>query len=499
MPHSPRIAIAGLGTESSTFSLGRTDAEAFHPYRGEGVYDFYDFFEEGGPVRSRAEWLPTMVGKAISGPRVAAEAYRELSAELLERLAALGPIDALYLDLHGAMSVEGMDDAEGDLITRIRAVIGRRPLVSASMDLHGNVSPVLAHASDLITCYRMAPHEDAMLTKRRAVTKLLDRLESQRGRPLKAWIPVPVLLPGEKTSTRVEPARSLYARVPEVEARPGVVDAAIWIGYAWADEPRCHAVVMVTGDDAGVVGSSAEELARAFWSVRDEFDFVGPTASFEEALDRATAEGAAAPFFLSDSGDNPTAGGSGDTTWALHRILAHERARERRVIYASIPDPGAIEEACRVGLGGRFHRAVGALVDDTHAGPVQLDGIVTALREGDRLAGDEAVVAVGSVSVVLTRHRKPYHLERDFTQLGLDPRGSDIVVVKIGYLEPQLHDMAADWILALTPGGVDQDLVRLGHRRIRRPMHPYDAFPTDPDLRVRWIPAADLPLPEGLA
>lgn len=120
--------------------------------------------------------------------------------------------------------------------------------------------------------------------------------------------------------------------------------------------------------------------------------------------------------------------------------------------------------------------------------------MVHAVWHGDRDAGTEVVLRVGSVYVILTRLRKPYHYEHDFTGPALDPRGADIVVVKIGYLEPELFDMSADWKMALTPGGVDQDLLRLGHRRIRRPVFPFDPEMPDPDLTARIIPPSNTPL-----
>ena len=226
------------------------------------------------------------------------------------------------------MSVEGMDDAEGDLIKAIRDAVGEEPIVSASMDLHGNVSMDLFEGCDLLTCYRMAPHEDALESRERAARNLVERIVSGAGKPAKALVHVPVLLPGEKTSTRIEPAKSLYAMIPPIEDRPGILDAAIWIGFAWADQPRCKAAVVVTGDDAEDVAAQAGVLA-----------------------------------------------------------------------------------------------------------------------------------------------------------LGLDPRDADVVVVKIGYLEPDLYDAQRGWMMALTPGGVDQDLERLGHTKINRPMFPFDDFTVEPDLR----------------
>ncbi|WP_019356667.1 M81 family metallopeptidase [Streptomyces sp. AA1529] len=492
----PVIAIAGLGIESSTFSPARTLAPAFHPSRGEEVLERYPFLAPGRELREAAEWHGALVGKSLPGGTVTAAAWEELTGELIERLAALPEPDGLWYDIHGAMTVEGVDDAEAVLLKRIRATVGPRVTVSTSMDLHGNVSRELVHRSDLITCYRMAPHEDHMETKERAARNLVDLLASGAPRPAKAWVPVPVLLAGEQTSTRVEPARSVYAAVEEVEAADGVTDAAIWVGYAWADEPRNRAAVVVTGPDGDAVAAGAERLARGFWDARHDFDFVAPTGTFDGILDEALASDRR-PFYVSDTGDNPTAGGAGDVTWGLTRLLERPEFQQDdgpTVLYASLPGPEAVETAVAAGVGATVTVTAGAEVDDRHAGPVTLTGVVHAVRHGDRDAGTEVVIRVGSVHAILTRLRKPYHHEHDFTDLGLDPRGADIVIVKIGYLEPELAEMSTGWKMALTPGGVDQDLVRLGHHRIRRPMFPFDRGMADPDLRARRIPASDQPL-----
>jgi microcystin degradation protein MlrC len=336
----------------------------------------------------------------------------------------------------------------------------------------------------------MAPHEDAMDTKQRAVDYLLERIESGKGKPpFKAYISIPILLPGEKTSTRIEPAKSLYAAVAPASKQKGIVDAAIWIGYAWADEPRNHAVVMVTGDDSNVVKTTAEQLAAHFWKVRNEFVFVAPTASLDEALTKALASDKQ-PFFISDSGDNPTAGGAGDVTWTITEILNRPEFKKEdgpSLIYASVPGPELVQKAIKAGKGNMVDGYAGAVVDNRYAPPVHLKGIVEAITYGDKNAEVEVVVKVGSVYVIVTQKRKPYHYEKDFTSLGLEPRKAKIVVVKIGYLQPELYNMRADWILALTPGGVDQDLERLPYKRIERPMFPLDKNMQDPDLSVKWI------------
>lgn len=490
----PRIAIAGLAIESSTFSPALTHEEAFHAKYGEKVFTSYPFLSAGAPLRQKASWFPTVIGKALPGGTVTREAYESLVKQTLAALVKNAPYDGLFLDIHGAMSVVGLEDPEGDFIIRIREVLGKEVLISTSMDLHGNVSWRLAENTDLITCYRMAPHEDAMETKERAVRNLIERIESGKGKPAyKAWIPVPILLPGEKTSTRIEPAKSIYAAVEPATRQAGVIDAAIWVGYAWADEPRNHAVVMVTGDDKKAVSKTAEKLAQSFWKARADFEFVAPTATLKESLDKAVIS-TKHPFFISDSGDNPTAGGAGDVTWTLREILARPEFKTEQgpsLIYASIPGPELVEKALAVGIGNTIEGYVGAQVDARFAPPVQLVGTVEAIKKGDVNAEVEVVVKVGSVHVIVTKKRKPYHLERDFTDLGLNPRKSNIVVVKIGYLVPELYDMRADWLLALTPGGVDQDLERLGYKHIKRPMFPLDKDMKTPDLSAQWVPLSD--------
>ncbi len=197
---------------------------------------------------------------------------------------------------------------------------------------------------------------------------------------------------------------------------------------------------------------------------------------------------------LSDMGDNPTAGGAGDVTWTLTELLKREefhKPRGKSLIYAASPGPQLVEQALEVGVGGKVSALVGAEIDDRFAPPLLLTGEVTTIKQGDVHAETEVVVKVGNASVIVTKKRKPYHNESDFTELGLDPRNTDIVVVKIGYLVPELYNMRGDWIMALTPGGVDQDLERLGHKRIIRPMFPLDVDMEHPDLSARLLRASD--------
>ena len=150
-----------------------------------------------------------------------------------------------------------------------------------------------------------------------------------------------------------------------------------------------------------------------------------------------------------------------------------------------------MQKAITARVGGHVEGTAGAAVDARYAPPVHISGRVEAIQEGDKDAEAEVVVKVGSVHVIVTKKRKPYHYEADITRLGLNRRKTDIVVGKIGYFQPERYEMRADWIMALTPGGVDQDLERLPYKHIQRPMYPLDNDMKDPDLKARLVPSSD--------
>ena len=484
----PRIGVAGIMVENSTFLPHRAimvARENFMP----------DYLHPDSILGQGAVWLPALMGGAQGRGLITRESYEEFVSNALEIIKANMPYDAFWFYIHGACSVEGLDDVEGDFLQRIRGVIGHDALVTTTMDLHGNVSWRLAMYTDLITTFRTAPHDDARESHRRGVVNLLERLHTGKGRPAyKAWVAVPILLSGEWTSTRVEPAKSLYAMVPEVEAMPGVIDAGIWIGYVWADERRSQGVVMVYGDDKRQVEVGARKLAQKFWDVRHEFDFEAPAFPLEEALEIAIASDKK-PFFISDMGDNPGGGGSGEVTWTLARVLRHPEFQKpdgKSLLYQSIHAPGMIDIARRAGIGGHAEGYAGAILDYSYEPPIWLSGtVVWVTPEPDQTTGGRAnpvaVIKIGNVYVVIANNGTP---SPNLTGSGIDPREMDIVMVKQGYLVPHWFNMQADWVMAKTRGGVDQDFASLPYKRVIRPIFPLDPDMSDPELNVIFVPSA---------
>ena len=460
-----RIAVGGIHTECSTYNPLLATEVDFTVLRGAELTQAADF-------ACLADWdwqiAPTLHARAIPGGPVERATYERFKAEFLERLAAALPIDGLYLALHGAMKVDGLDDCEGDWCAAARAVVGPDCPISASYDLHGNVSQRVIDAIDMFSAYRTAPHIDVEETKRRALSMLHRRLSGEID-PLIVWAKVPVLLPGERTSTVDEPARSLYGLLPAVDAVPGILDASIMVGYVWADEPRATASIIITGTDRAVMEREAAALATAYWQARDAFTFGPVTAPLDDCIALANAA-TTHPVILADSGDNPTGGGVGDRADVLAAFLAGGRGR---ALFAGIADRPATEAAYRAGIGARLWLSIGATLDPSSA-PVEVEVEVTGLLDEDQPLLREVVLTIGTATVIVTARRRPFHDLGDFQRFGLDPRGFDLVVVKSGYLSPDLAPIANPNLMALTEGVVDQDIPRIESRRRQRPCYPFD-------------------------
>lgn len=466
-----RIAVGGIHTECSTYNPVLAGADQFTVSRGGELLEQPNFqFLKA----FTGEVLPTLHARAIPGGPVARATYEAFKAEYLDRLRSALPLDGVYLAMHGAMFVEGLHDAEGDWIAATRSVVGEDCLIAASYDLHGNVSQRIVDQLDVFTAYRTAPHIDVLDTQRRAFELLVSSLE-QGVRPGLVWVPVPVLLPGERTSTEDQPAADLYADLADLSARPGVLDVSLLVGYVWADEPRATASVVVTGTDRREMEQLASGLAQRYWDARKEFSFGSPAMGIPEGV-RLAAQSQTQPVILADSGDNPTGGGVGDRADVLREVLAQNLSG---VVLAAITDEAAVQRCFTAGLGAAVKLKVGGTLDRSSL-PVDFQGTVTQLcGEG---ADREAVVATGNVELVLAARRRPYHHLSDFQRLHLRPEEARVIVVKSGYLSPELAPLANPSLLALSPGVVDQDIPRLVRTQTRRPTFPFDA-------EFEWTPA----------
>jgi microcystin degradation protein MlrC len=467
-----RLAFGGIQIECSTYSRIRARLEDFKVQTGQDLAEDPSFSDL---KTYPAPFLPTLLARAVPGGPVERNTYDKLKTEFLDRLRALLPLDGLYLAMHGAMYVEDAQDADGDWISAARQVVGKDCLITASFDLHGNLSQRVIDNLDMLSAFRTAPHIDRKETMRRACDMMVHCLDQQI-RPTMVWAPIPVLMPGERSSTLYDPAKRLWAQLPATNAQPGVLDVSLLVGYVWADEPRATACAVLTGTKPHVLRKGALALAQQYWDARKEFKFGVPTGTLSECIEQAQRLNTK-PVVLSDSGDNPTGGGTGDRAEVLEELLRHH---VQNAVIAGIADRPATEACYRAGVGATLPLKIGGTLDPQGSKPVDVTAKVISLLSTDNLPERQAVVDVRGVSVVLTARRRPFHEIRDFTSLGLEPTSFKIVVVKAGYLVPEIAKIANPNLMALTDGAINEDIEHLSSK-LRVPTYPFK-----PDLQ--WQP-----------
>ena len=289
-------------------------------------------------------------------------------------------------------------------------------------------------------------------------------------RPALVWVPIPVLVSGERSSTEVEPARSLYELLPNIGALAGVMDASLLVGYVWADEPRATASAVLTGTHLPTLEREARNLSQRYWAARDRFSFGVPAGTVDECVARAL-ELNTRPVILADSGDNPTAGGVGDRADALRSLLAQGAGH---VLIAGIAAPAATDRCYEHGEGAELHLTIGAELDPRGSEPVRTRVRIVCLSDAPTPGERQAVVSVAGTEVVPAHKRRPFHKLEDFTRLGLDVADYAVLVVKSGYLSPDLCPLATPNLLALSPGVVNQAVEKLSYPRWLRPKYPLE-------------------------
>ena len=466
-----RVAIGGFGHETNTFSPLRTGYDDFRFVRGTAILDE----RLGQPWQAEGvELFPTLVASAMPGGLVRKATYMQIKEELLRELQAIRPLDGVYLDLHGAMEVEEIGDGEGDLVQAVRALVGKDTLISVSLDLHGNISPVLVDNADILTAFRTAPHRDDQETRRRALA-LLVRALREGFKPAAVLIKPPLLLAGESAVTEVEPAKSLYARLVEIDRVPGIMDASLLIGCAWTDSIYTSTSIIVVAErDKELARQQAVKFAREVWARRHDFGFGVEVASVDEAIQRAMAA-SEQPVFISDSGDNVTAGGAGDIPLFAERLLV---LGANDALVTGLTDPEAVQQCAAVGEGAEVRLSIGGKLDQVNGKPLTVTGRVHHLSTAPADHGKTpttAVVRVGGVSIVLTVDRRPFADRASIAATGVDPMRQKMVVVKQGYLFPDLYDHAPRAIMALSPGATSLRLEALPYRKLPRPIFPLDS------------------------
>ncbi len=489
-----KIAIGGIIHETNTFAPDRTGIEAFAQQslcEGDAVLQRMRDTPTslGGSIEGLAQagYLPVPLLYAAATPSgtVTRDAYEALVGNLLARLRALQPVDGVLLSLHGAMVAEGIDDCEGDILARIRAVVGSGCPIVSTLDMHGNVSPAMLANSDTLVAFDQNPHLDTYERGFEAAA-ILRRIIDSGLRPTAAYAHPPLLLSALTTWTEQPPLRPMHERAQEMERDPRVVNVSILGGFAYADTPFSGVSAIVTTDnDPALAEAFARELAQIAWDHRTAAGYKG--LAVDDAMRRAL-NAPRGPVVLADVGDNIGGGTPGDGT-VLLQALIDAGAHDAVVV---ITDPEAVAHAVQVGTGAQIEMLVGGKCDTWHGKSVWLIGVVERLTDGrycvegkDHFAqlygrdvnmGRCAVVRCGGVRVLLNERKTPPGNLAQLRSQGIAPEAQRIIVVKSAVaFRGSYGPIAAEIYEVDTPGLCGADLSRFTYQKLARPIYPLDS------------------------
>lgn len=489
-----RIAVAGFSHETNTFAANKTGLAEF---RANGIFTGDELQTlagtntvVGGVVSAirddpGLELIPIVATTAIPGGLVTDEALEWFLAQVEPVVTQTG-VDAVVLDLHGAMVTESADDGDGEIMARVRQWVADKVPILAVLDLHANVGPdMLANATVLIP-YDTYPHIDNAERGAEAV-HLAKRTALGEIEPVMAAAKTPMLLPGPKQFSGVEPTASIMRRVHEIEARPGVLTAGVCFAFPFADCPfPGMTITVVTDGNLSLAESLAEELRQEIWEQREAFR---PAVMTVEEAVHAAMEELAGPIVLADLGDNPGGGSAADGTallWGLLDLGAPDAA------FAIMADLEAVDAAFAAGEGATVELMLGGKTDDLHGYPIPVNATVRSLSDGqfvyagpmDRgrqgYLGRTAVLRCAGrygnyVDVVVTERRvQPLDINV-FRSQGIDPAAKKIVAVKSAvHFRGSFGPLAKRIIEVDTPGLTAISFERFPYEKLPRPIWPLD-------------------------
>jgi microcystin degradation protein MlrC len=486
-----RIAVGGFQHETNTFAPSRAEYAAFEAGGGWPGACFGAEVEPGvrganipaaGAIAALHALGHRTVGLAWAAAspsaHVTRDAYERIAGETMRRLQADGPFDGVYLDLHGAMVTEHFDDGEGELLARVRRVVGERVPVVVSLDLHANVTRAMVRHADGMVAYRTYPHVDMAETGARAA-RLLDAVLKRGRAPLKRFATLDYLTGIPSQCTFMSPAKALYERLAALEAKHAST-LSFTPGFPMADFPECGMAVFGYGADAAAIETDVRTLAG---DVADaEKDFALELHDPDVAVARAMVRGEPGrPVVLADTQDNPGAGGNGDTTGLLRALIAR---RAEGAVLGLLIDPASARCAHEVGVGRAADFALGEI--SGVAGTIPFAGAFAVERLGDghftctgpmfkgfRMSLGPMALLVSreapGVRVVLASVKCQAADQEMFRHLGVEPRTERILGLKSSvHFRADFEPIAKEVLVVRAPGPALADPSEFKWTRLRK-------------------------------
>ncbi len=482
-----RIAVGGFQHETNTFAPSKATLDAFRRGGGWPPLTLGEALlprlaganiPAAGAVEALHARGHSLVGLAWAATspsaHVTREAFEHIDGEIVERLAAAMPVDGVYLDLHGAMVTEHLDDGEGELLARLRRVVGPQVPVVASLDLHANVSRAMLEEADAMVAYRTYPHVDMAATGARAAS-LLDGLVGGGPRLAKSMRTLGYLTGLPAQCSFIEPAKSLYALLERLEREHDAV-LSFTPGFAMADIADCGMTVLGYGADAGRTRAAVDALSRAVEDAEPQFrmELYTPADAVARAMKNGTP---GAPVVLADTQDNPGAGGNGDTTGLLAALLEGD-AREATL--GLLIDAASARQAHGVGVGHRAFFRLGETAGVPGHAPLEAEFEVEAVVEGTFTCtgpmfkgfrmdlGPMAVLRRRGVRVVLASSKVQAADQAMFRHVGIEPVRERVLALKSSvHFRADFEPIAREILVVAAPGPALADPASFPWTRLR--------------------------------
>jgi microcystin degradation protein MlrC len=482
-----RVFSASLATEINTFSPIPTDLSSFKEdfYYPPGTHPAEAHLFSAPLVvarrRAEADGFTLIEGTCTStqpAGMVSRDAYETLRDEILGQLRAALPVDAVILGLHGAMVAHGYDDCEGDLLARVRAIVGREAVVGAELDPHCHMTDAKVANTDILICFKEFPHTDFTERAEELVTLCLAAAR-RRIRPVMSVYDCRMIA---SFPTSRQPMRGFVDKIKSLEGREGVLSISVAHCFPYADVPEVGAKLVVVTDNRPDVGARlAKSLGEELFAMRGKT--APPFEAPDAAITRALANNRRQPVVMADPSDNPGGGAPGDSTVILRRLI------ERNVEGAAVGplwDPIAVRFCFAAGEGAKLQLRFGGKTAATSGQPIDAEvTVVKLVRNATQTfagsivsMGDCAAVRLGGIEVVLISDRTQGFGPDLFGNCGIDPATRRILVVKsTNHFHAGFAPIAADVLYVDSEGPIPRDMRKVPYTRVRRPIWPLDENP----------------------
>jgi microcystin degradation protein MlrC len=421
------------------------------------------------------ELVPTVFAAASPCAHVTRDAYERIANMIIDRLRKAGPLDAVYLDLHGAMVSEHFDDGEGEMLRRVRQVIGNDLPLVASLDLHANVTPDMVDYADALIAYRTYPHVDMAETGHAAARHLVLLLQG-RPRFAKAFRQLPFLIPISWQCTNDQPARGIYEKLAALQSEV-VPTLSFCPGFPAADFAHCGASVFAYGETREDAQSAVDKLAALIENHESDFDgrIYAPDEGVQLAMELAKA--AQKPIVIADTEDNPGAGGDSDTTGMLRALV---RNQAKRAAIGVICDPASASAAHEAGVGASISLALGGKSGIKGDAPFEATFRIEKLSDGKFVApgpyfgggdmemGLSACLRIDDILIVVSSRKAQLADQAMFRYVGVEPTQQAILVNKSSvHFRADFEPIAERLLICAAPGAMPADPASLPWTKLR--------------------------------